>query len=136
MRHLLLGTLALVLLLGAAGCGQTKYCHAVFFTLHEDTPDEEVDALILDGYRMLGRIHTVRQVESGRRDPNAKRDVNNQAYDVGLMVYFDDRAGHDVYNDHPIHKEYIEKHKEHWANVQVFDFVAPKKMAVWQGKTK
>ena len=35
------------------------------------------------------------------------RDVVDNSYDVGLCVVLDDSAGHDVYQEHPLHKEFI-----------------------------
>jgi hypothetical protein len=116
--------IATVLLLACLGCAQPKYVHAVFFTCKDGTPDAEIDALIADGNDLLGRIPTVRRVDTGRRDPEATREVNVTDYHVGLVVYFDDRAGHDVYADHPNHLEYVAKHKDHWAKVRVLDFIA------------
>jgi hypothetical protein len=107
------------------GGGGSKLVHAVFFTMRPGTPDSEVDALIADAQQLLSRIPTVRRVDSGRRDPSFTRDVNDKDFTVGLVVYFDDKAGHDVYQDHDLHQQYVSKHKDHWATVRVFDFVAP-----------
>jgi hypothetical protein len=100
------------------------YIHCVFFTLKPGTPTAAVDALIGDGRELLANVPTVRKLDTGRRDPNARREVNEKDYEVGLTVCFDDRAGHDVYATHPLHNQYIERNKQHWAKVRVFDFVA------------
>ena len=50
------------------------------------------------------------------------RDVVDNSYDVGLCVVLDDAAGHDVYQDHPLHKEFIARNKPNWKRVQVYDF--------------
>jgi hypothetical protein len=116
---------ACAVLMGAAGCSSTpRYVHAVFFTCKPGTPDSEIESLVADGYKLLAQVPSVRQLESGRRDLEAVRDVNVKDYDVGLVVYFDDRAGHDVYAQHPRHLEYIDRHKSNWETVRVFDFIA------------
>ena len=112
------------LLLAAAGCASPKYVHAVYFTCKPGTPDGQIDALVADGYELLAKVPTVRRVETGRRDVEADRDVNATDYDVGLIVYFDDKAGLDAYIEHPTHVQYVEKHKTHWETVRVFDFAA------------
>ena len=33
------------------------------------------------------------------------REVNDQGYDVSLHVHFRDKAAHDVYQEHPRHKQ-------------------------------
>ena len=100
------------------------YIHCVFFTLKPGTPSSAVDALIADGREYLAKVPTVRRLHTGRRDPNAVREVNVQDYEVGLVVHFDDRAGHDAYATHPLHMEYIERNKQHWAKVRVFDYLS------------
>ena len=50
------------------------------------------------------------------------REVVDNSYDVGLCVVLDDSAGHDVYQVHPLHNEFIARNKENWARVQVYDF--------------
>ena len=117
--------LSVMLLATGVGCAAPKYVHAVYFKCKPGTSDCEMDALVADGYELLAQVPSVRRLDSGCRDLNADRDVNDQTYDVGLVVYFDDRAGHDLYADHPKHLEYIEKHKAHWDNVRVFDFIVP-----------
>lgn len=106
------------------GAAPGKFVHCVFFTCKPGTPDTAIDALVADAERILARIPSVRQIESGRRDARMVRDVNEKDYTVGLVVYFDDKAGHDIYNEHPLHQEYVAKHKPHWAGVKVYDFQA------------
>ncbi len=112
------------LLWGAMGCAPPKYVHAVFFTCEPGTPDGEIDALVADGYDLLAKVPSVRRVETGRRDVKAAQDFNVTDYDVGLVVHFDDKGGYDEYEQHPTHRQYVEKHKPHWATVRVFDFIA------------
>jgi hypothetical protein len=50
------------------------------------------------------------------------REVVDNTYDVGLCVALDDVAGHDVYQEHPLHKEFIARNKDHWQRVQIYDF--------------
>jgi hypothetical protein len=40
-----------------------------------------------------------------------------------LLTVFADRAGHDAYQEHPLHKEFIARNKANWSRVQVYDFV-------------
>ena len=100
------------------------FVHAVLFNMKSGTPEAEIDSLVADAYQLLAKVPTVRRIDSGRREVLMQRDVNDKAFTVGLTVYFDDKAGHDVYATHPLHIDYINKHKDHWAAVRVFDFVA------------
>jgi hypothetical protein len=47
----------------------------------------------------------------------------DNSYGVALAVHFADAAGHDVYQKHPLHLEFIERNKSCWERVRVFDFV-------------
>jgi len=116
--------LACSVLFGVMGCASPKYVHAVFFTCKPGTPVSEVDQLVADGYELLAKVPSVRRVQTGRRDVDAARDVNVTDYDVGLLVHFDDKRGYDEYEKHPTHRKYVEKHKQHWSNVRVCDFIA------------
>ena len=97
------------------------YVHCVFFTFKPGTAKSEIDAQIASGRELLAKVPTVRKLDTGQRDPEAVRDVNDKDYEVGLVVCFDNRAGHDDYATHPLHLEYIRRHKLHWAGVRVFD---------------
>lgn len=112
------------MLFGVMGCAAPRYVHAVFFDIKEGTSDDRIHAQIDDAYALLDKISTVRKVESGRRDVQMVRDVNDQDFDIGLVVYFDDQAGLDVYMVDPRHDEYVEKHKDIWERARVFDFIA------------
>ena len=114
----------LSLTLFATGCAQPRYVHAVFFTFKEGTPPNEMDALVKDSIEQLSKIPSVRKIDSGPRDTQAVRGVNVTDFDIGLVVYFDDKAGYDLYEDHPIHVDYVQKHRENWSQVRVFDFIA------------
>lgn len=104
--------------------GEPTYVHAVFFTIKPGVSDADVDALVGDAYELLAKIPTVRRIQSGRRDHQMTREVNDQLFEVGLVVHFDDKAGHDVYQNHELHLQYIARNKEKWAGVRVNDFVA------------
>lgn len=108
----------------ASGCmPKQMYGHGVYFTLKDGVSDAARDAQVKDAKVLLGQVDSVKWVDSGLRDPAADRDVNNQTFHIGLHVYFEDKAGLDAYIDHPKHVEYVEKYKENWETVEVFDYL-------------
>ena len=125
-RYLVLLSLSLLftLVFNLAGCASAKYVHAVFFTLKPGTPPAEIDGLVDDCCEMLPMVPSVRWIESGRRDIKAARPVNDQDFHVGLVVYFDDKAGYDAYEVHPTHQALVKKHKANFKSVRVCDFIA------------
>jgi hypothetical protein len=96
--------------------------HTVFFWLKDGAGKEMQGKLVEDSHRLLAKIPTVRQLWAGPPAATPHRDVLDASYDVGLTVVLDDIAGHDVYQDHPLHKEFLAIHKQHWKRVQIYDF--------------
>jgi hypothetical protein len=96
--------------------------HTVFFWLNEGTPDAAVQQLVQDCRTLLKEVPTVRQLWAGP-PAGTPREVVDNSYGVGLTVLFEDRAGHDVYQDHPLHLQFIERNKAYWRRVQVYDYV-------------
>lgn len=97
------------------------FVHVVYFWMSPGSTDAQRKQLVDDCMKYLGKIPSVRHVWSGR-PAMTPRDVVDNSYDVGLCVVLDDAAGHDVYQEHPLHKEFIARNKPHWKRVQVYDF--------------
>jgi hypothetical protein len=97
------------------------FVHFVLFWMKPGTSDASRTQLVEDCKTYLGKVPTVRNLWSG---PPAMtpREVVDNTYDVALCVVLDDVAGHDVYQEHPLHKEFIARNKEHWQRVQIYDF--------------
>jgi len=98
------------------------FIHTVYFWLREGTPDAARRQLIDDCRTLLPQVSTVRQLWAGP-PAGTPRDVVDNSYACGLTVVFDDAAGHDIYQDAPVHHEFIERNREHWERVQVYDFI-------------
>lgn len=80
------------------------------------------EQLVGDCRTLLSGIPAVRHLWAGR-PAGTEREVVDNSYDVGLCVILDDAAAHDVYQAHPLHKEFIARNKEHWVRIRVYDFV-------------
>jgi hypothetical protein len=98
------------------------FIHTVYFWQKAGTPAAAREQLVRDCREILGRIPTVRHVWAGV-PAGTPREVVDNSYAVGLTVVFDDAAGHDVYQPHPLHAEFIERNKAHWERVVVYDAV-------------
>jgi hypothetical protein len=97
------------------------FIHVVYFWIKPGAPDGARSKLVEDCRKYLGKIPTVRHMWTGR-PAMTPREVVDNSYDVGLCVVLDDSPGHDVYQEHPLHKEFIARNREHWKRVQVYDF--------------
>jgi hypothetical protein len=98
------------------------FVHTVYFWLNDDAATSAASQLIDDCRNILSQVPTVRQLWAGPA-ANTPRDVVDNSYACGLTVLFDDTAGHDVYQDHPTHNEFIARNEANWKRVQVYDFV-------------
>jgi len=97
------------------------FVHAVYFWIKPGAPDGARQQLVEDSRTYLAKVPGVRHLWAGR-PAMTPRDVVDNTYDVGLLVALDDAAGHDVYQEHPLHKEFIARNKPHWQRVQIYDF--------------
>lgn len=123
----------LLCVMTALGCGnRTKavYCptpmlhvtapgfinHVVLFTLHDPA---DTESLIADCHALL-RLPGVTSGAVGRHfdvgRPSAISD-----YDVGFFIAFDGTESYLGYIDHPDHVALVEKWKDRWASVRVYD---------------
>lgn len=100
------------------------FIHTVFFWLKEDLSEEDRASFPAE-LAKLGAIETVRQIYIGPPANSAARDVVDGSYAFALIVHFDDLAGHDVYQEHPIHLAFIEANEDKWTRVQVYDTDVP-----------
>jgi len=94
--------------------------HSVFFTLHDNSP-AAVERLVAACRRFLTGHPGTLFFAAGPRGPEFQRPVNDQEFDVALVVVFQTKAAHDDYQLHPRHREFIDHSKDNWKTVRVFD---------------
>lgn len=129
-RRTFLAAAATVSAAGAATAGAKaavsnypKLVHHVFFWLKN--PDSKEDlAKLLAGLRTLAKIESVRGVHFGVPASTEKRDVVDNSYSASEILFFDDTAGQKIYQDHPIHKKFVEDCSGLWDKVVVYDAIA------------
>lgn len=97
------------------------FTHVVLFWMKPDAPSNAVEQTLDDARGLLAKIPTVRFFNVGR-PAMTPREVVDNTYSVGLLTVFTDRAGHDTYQEHPLHKEFISRNRSNWQRVQVYDF--------------
>jgi len=94
--------------------------HHVFFWLKNPASKDDLDKL-LEGTRQLKKIETVRQIHIGVPAAVAPRPVVDGSYSLSLLLFFDDLAGQNTYQVHPIHQEFIKSHSPLWEKFIVYD---------------
>ncbi len=120
---------ASILGVGATACAvsteaeKSALCHHVFFWLKNPNSEADRNKLIA-GIRSLEKIETVRSLHIGIPASTEKRDVVDNSYSVSELMFFDDEAGQNIYQDHPLHKKFVEDCSSLWEKVIVYDTIA------------
>ena len=100
-----------------------KLVHHVFFWLKNPASKEDL-AKLLKGLSTLAQIETVRGAHFGVPASTEKRDVVDNSWSASEILFFDDTAGQKTYQDHPIHKKFVEDCSHLWEKVVVYDVIA------------
>jgi hypothetical protein len=100
-----------------------KLVHHVFFWLKNPDSKQDLERL-LQGLRTLAKIPSVRGVHFGVPASTEKRDVIDNSYSASEILFFDDTAGQKIYQDHPIHKQFVADCSHLWERVVVYDAIS------------
>ncbi|HUQ97099.1 MAG TPA: Dabb family protein [Chitinophagaceae bacterium] len=101
---------------------KTGVIHHVFFWLKNPTSQDDLKKL-LAGLHTLKGIETVRDIRIGVPASTEKRDVVDNSFSASEILFFDDLAGQKIYQDHPIHQQFIKDCAHLWEKVIVYDVI-------------
>jgi hypothetical protein len=94
--------------------------HHVFFWLKNPKSKEDLQRL-LTGLRTLGGIESVRAIHIGVPAETEQRGVVDASYSASEILFFDDVAGQNAYQVHPIHQQFVKDCEHLWERVVVYD---------------
>ena len=95
--------------------------HHVLFWLKADTTEEQKVAFrkSLEG---LEKVETVKAFHVG--EPSSiSRAVVDTTYTFSLVIFFEDMAGHDVYQVHSLPKAFLEEFRSFFEKVVIYDSI-------------
>jgi len=95
------------------------FVHAVYFWLREDLSDQD-RATFAELVRSLATIEDVHQGYIGR-PADTDRAVIDRSYSWAEILVFQDRAAHDRYQAHPVHRRFVERCGTFWKKVVIYD---------------
>ncbi|MEJ2079351.1 MAG: Dabb family protein [Acidobacteriota bacterium] len=101
---------------------QPGFIHTVLFWLKPGATEAAKRQIINDCRELLGSIPTVRFLAVGG-PAGTPRGVVDNSYQIGLVVHFDDQAGHDTYQNSDEHLKFIHRNEAAWAKVRAYDVV-------------
>jgi len=95
------------------------FVHHVFFWLKNPDNAEERNKLKA-GLEMLSPIEPKIEIHVGT-PASTRRPVIDSTYDFSLLLIFDNMEDHDHYQEHPLHKKFVEECAILWRKVQIYD---------------
>ncbi|KQB99361.1 Dabb family protein [Pedobacter sp. Hv1] len=93
--------------------------HHVLFWLKADTTAAQLTAF-RKGLDSLEQIAVVKYFHIGTPAP-IERAVVDTTYTFSLVLFFEDMAGHDVYQSHPIHQAFLDEFRIFFEKVIIYD---------------
>jgi hypothetical protein len=97
------------------------FTHVVLFWLKKDAPNAK-QQLLDDARRLLSTIPGMTFFDIGV-PAGTDRPVVDNTYDAALVTVFADSAGHDAYQVHAAHQEFIARNKPNFDRIRVFDSI-------------
>jgi hypothetical protein len=101
---------------------KSKYplVHHVFFWLKNPGSVKDRDRII-EGLKTLRKIEAIKELRIGVVASTEKRDVVDNSWAVSELMFFENEAAQKIYQDHPIHQQFIKDCSALWDKVIVYD---------------
>lgn len=98
-----------------------KFVHVVFFWLTAD--DREIRTKFMSELRkFIDNVDVIKTRHIGS-PADTDRDVIDNTYSYSLILSFDSKEDHDLYQEHKLHKQFIENASSLWKKVLVYDSI-------------
>lgn len=97
------------------------FVHHVYFWL-KNTDSAEDRSKLIEGLKILAKVPMIRTSHIGLPAPT-NRSVIDSSYAVSWLCFFDDLKDQEIYQDHPIHLEFIANCASLWDKVVVYDSI-------------
>ena len=94
--------------------------HTVLFWLKDNLSKVEKD-IFNEEVQRLEKISSVDGFYLGSPASTTKRPVVDDGYDFSLTVILKDLAAHDLYQADSIHLEFVDRCKDYWQKVIIYD---------------
>ena len=99
---------------------KAQVAHHAFFWLKNPTSTADRDKLI-EGLQKMKAIKLIRLLHVGVPADTEKRPVVDNSFSVSELMIFDNVADQKAYQDHPLHKKFVEECSPLWEKVIVYD---------------
>lgn len=97
------------------------FIHTVFFWLNDSVTEQE-KKFFRESLHKLATVEHIQAAHVAKPAPT-RRDVIDSSYDFSLTFIFDSQSDQDLYQPHPVHKEFIANCSHLWEKVVVYDTI-------------
>lgn len=94
--------------------------HTVLFWIRKDLQGDQLTDFRIS-LETLKQIPGAEAVYIGLPANTPERPVVDTSYDFCLTILFKTIAAHNAYQVHPIHDAFVEKNKDYWRKVKIYD---------------
>ena len=93
--------------------------HSVYFWLRDDLSVAQQEQF----RQSLAELVGITSVQTGfiGKPASTDRPVIERSYSIALILHFDSLADHDDYQEHAVHRAFIENCKTFWSRVSITD---------------
>ena len=102
--------------------GKINFRHVVYFWLNEPENASQKKQFLKNLKEFIGNMDNILDAYIGT-PADTHRDVVDNTYQYCINLGFENKKEHDLYQDHPLHKEFIDKSVHLWKRVLVYDSV-------------
>ena len=97
------------------------FVHHVYFWM-KNADDLAAKDRLKAGLNELVKIDAIKAYHLGV-PANTPREVVDNSYAFSLLLFFENKADQDIYQQHPDHLKFIEECQDTWERVQVYDSI-------------
>lgn len=96
------------------------FVHMVFFWLKDPEDEKSRDKFIKELNKFIGKMKMIERSHIGY-PADTDRPVIDNTWTYSLVVTFKNKAEHDAYQAHEVHKKFVENASDLWNRVQIYD---------------
>lgn len=123
------GGLAALLAIGSRGWARSSvlkekegtFMHVVFFWLVDDAKETH-ESFLKELRIFIDNVDLIKTKHIGS-PANTDREVIDSTWSYSLILSFDSKKEQDLYQEHQLHKDFIENASALWKKVQVYDSI-------------
>lgn len=95
--------------------------HNVYFWLKNEVTEAQRKGFEKGLNKFLSSIKEIHQADIGIPAGTPDRDVVDKSFGYSIFVSFKSVEDHNVYQEHPAHKVFIDDFADLWSEVKVYD---------------